>query len=383
MNSGERGRRMGGFALIGTENDMSLYPSLPLILVAAGVALLVAIAYLARLVRRHRRSLARLLKLAKANLDPLHIPASAWPALTDGGMQRLDFSGHWFGQTVKNTFGAAQPAPFSRPFTFQIIADDDIQLDFRLYAKTERGEARLFTENLAGVFRLLLETAVHSKMEALSAAMAEQARLTLYLQHDLRNLAQWVDWLATDLSTAENNDALLCIAQRLKNSAPHAARRAQHILNATCKSHPTLPPTRETITLSDAIHQSADHAGLNVAVNGDAVVLLRRDLFERTLENLFTNIAPLIRSHPSLSIAVEISHKAGRILAKIDMPRLAEVSQFPPEKLFEPFASGRPGGLGMGLYQAHKSLREAGGELTAEIHGDTVCFLLDLPGNQD
>ena len=85
-----------------------------------------------------------------------------------------------------------------------------------------------------------------------------------------------------------------------------------------------------------------------------------------------------------LKVAYFISlAKRQQNLAKINIPRLAEVAQLPPEKLFEPFASGRPGGLGLGLYQAHKSLREAGGELTAQVNGNTVCFLLDLPGNQD
>ena len=51
----------------------------------------------------------------------------------------------------------------------------------------------------------------------------------------------------------------------------------------------------------------------------------------------------------------------------------------PPDKLFEPFASGRPGGLGLGLYQARKSLNEAGGELRAEPSEAGLRFLLRMP----
>jgi hypothetical protein len=50
-----------------------------------------------------------------------------------------------------------------------------------------------------------------------------------------------------------------------------------------------------------------------------------------------------------------------------------------PEKLFEPFASGRPGGLGLGLYQARQSLRDAGGTLTAAVVGAQLRFELNLP----
>ncbi|MDO8351100.1 MAG: hypothetical protein Q7S94_08120, partial [Gallionella sp.] len=291
---------------------MSLYPSLPLILVAAGVALLSAGAYLMRLVGRHRRALSALLKLAQDDLDPLQLPVAAWPALADGGIKRLDFSGSWFGQPVQDTFGAATDA--SRPFHFKITANDDIRLNFHLYAQTDRGEARLFSENLAGVFRLLLETAVHSKMQALSAALAEQARLTLYLQHDLRNLAQWVEWLAADFADAQDDRALLGVAQRLRTGAPHAAARARHILEATCKRNASVPPALQTIALSAAILQSAEHAGIPVTINQNAFVLLQREQLDRTLDNLFANVASLLRQHPGRSIAVEITQETNKVL---------------------------------------------------------------------
>lgn len=354
---------------------MTLYLSLSLIFFVAGIALLAAVAYLARLVMRHRRSLCELLMLAQSGLDPLHLPAAAWPALTDGGIRGLSYSGFWFGQPVQGNFGAAQGN--HRPFTFGIIADEDIRLDFRLSARAKHGEARLFAENLAKVFRLLMETTVHSKMEALSAALTEQARLTLYLQHDLRNLAQWVEWLAADFREAKDATALLAVAQRLKNSAPHAAARARHILDATRKTR-TLPKP-QAITLGYAIRQAAEHAGLQITIKNNALVWLRRDLLDRTLDNLFSNVAPLLRSHNDMTTLVTITHADARVIATIIMPRLPEVAQLPPEHLFEPFASGRPGGLGLGLYQAHKSLLEAGGELAAELREHDICFSLRLP----
>lgn len=363
---------------------MSLYPSLPLILVAAGLALLAAIAYLMRLVRQHRRSLGALLKLAQTSHEPLELPAAAWPALNAGGIERLEYAGLWFGQPVHGEFGMAPDA--DRPFPFKITADEDIRLDFRLYSKTNRGEARLFAENLAGVFRLLLETAVHSKMAALTAALSEQARLSLYLQHDLRNLAQWVEWLAVDFTDAADDSHLLWVAQRLRTSAPHAAARAKHILNATCKTR--APPVAERVNLLAAILQSAEHAGIAVQFEQaetarNSWLLLRRDLLDRTLDNLFNNVAPLLRSEINKVVSISLTTEANKIVASIQIPRLDEVAQLAPEKLFEPFASGRPGGLGLGLYQAHKSVRQIGGELIAEICDQNICFQLSLPTAPD
>jgi nitrogen-specific signal transduction histidine kinase len=53
-----------------------------------------------------------------------------------------------------------------------------------------------------------------------------------------------------------------------------------------------------------------------------------------------------------------------------------------PVRLFEPFASGRPGGLGLGLYQARKSLQEAGGDLSAEVDAFGITFFLTIPQGQ-
>lgn len=356
---------------------MTPYSALPLIFVATGLALLLAVAYLARLVRRHRRSLGALLKLARSNMEPLQLPLAAWEALADGGIKRLDYAGSWFGQPVQGALGAAIEDCAAHPFAFKITTDGEVNLEFHLYAKTDRGEARLFAENLAEVFRLLLETSVHGKMEALSAALSEQARLTLYLQHDLRNLAQWVEWIASDFAIAADDEALLSIAQRLRSGAPHAASRARRILDATCNAGRA--PARQAVALAEIIHQAAEHAGITVIMEDDASVWLRRDLLERTLDNLLTNVAPLLRSHPGRNLNVAVSRDAGRVRVRMNLPRLAEVAQLSPEKLFEPFASGRPGGLGLGLYQAHKSLTEAGGDLAAEVCEEHICFRLSLP----
>lgn len=352
---------------------MTNYSSLPIIFIAEGLTLLAGVAYLAHLVGRHRRLLGALLKLAIKNRDPLRLPASAWPTLASGGIKRLHFSGTWFGQAVQGNFGAAQID--SQPFTFKVIANSDISIDFQLYAQADRGEARLFAENLAGVFRLLLETAVHSKMEALSAALAEQAKLTLYLQHDLRNLSQWVQWLAADFHDAKNNTDLLAVAQRLQLGAPHAAARARHILDATCKTRTQVQ--LQTVALADVIREAAEHAGINIAIAQDAHVLLHREFLDRTLDNLFANVAPLLRQHPDKVITVTINHLESKI--QIEIPRLTQIAQLPAERLFEPFSSGRPGGLGLGLYQAQKSIQQAGGDLTAELGENDIFFLLSLP----
>ncbi|MDD5612614.1 MAG: hypothetical protein PHF75_06210, partial [Gallionella sp.] len=287
---------------------MTLYASLPLLFVATGLVLLSAVTYLARLFRRHRRAISALLELAQSNLDPLQLPAAGWPALASGGIKRMEFSGNWFGQPVQNIFGAPPEECAPNTFSFSVISDGDIHLDFCCYSHNSRGESRLLAEHLSGVFHLLLETAVHSRMESLSAALAEQVRLMLYLQHDLRNLAQWVEWLAADFDAAQDDHELLAIALRLRTSSPHAATRAQRILDVICKPPDSVPAVEHPVRLNEVIRQAAEHAGIAVTLHDDrpdqeVSVWLHRELLNRTLDNLFTHAAPLLRSQPDMTIS--------------------------------------------------------------------------------
>ena len=73
--------------------------------------------------------------------------------------------------------------------------------------------------------------------------------------------------------------------------------------------------------------------------------------------------------------------KAAASEVRFFSPSLQGQRQISPAKLFEPFASGRPGGLGLGLYQARKSLQEAGGDLSAEIDANGIHFALSIPAS--
>jgi C4-dicarboxylate-specific signal transduction histidine kinase len=103
------------------------------------------------------------------------------------------------------------------------------------------------------------------------------------------------------------------------------------------------------------------------------------------LENLFSNLAPNWRDpqaeKPTLHLRNMAATATTSAMAEVEFfsPWPPAVEQVAPEKLFEPFASGRPGGLGLGLYQARKSLREAGGELRAEPSAEGLSFLLLIP----
>ncbi|MGE5386838.1 MAG: hypothetical protein ACM3SV_13235, partial [Betaproteobacteria bacterium] len=181
----------------------SVLNSLALGFVAVGLALLVAGFHLNRRARAQQRRMQNLLQLASLEIEPLELPAAAWPELAGAGWRYLHWEGSWFGQPVAGELGTP-PAAGSRaiPLDFELGNGEDIRLKLALTHEASGGEHRLFAEPLARVFVLLLEARLRARSEALSAALAERARLSLYLQHDMRNQAQWVSWVCADFIAA-------------------------------------------------------------------------------------------------------------------------------------------------------------------------------------
>jgi signal transduction histidine kinase len=234
----------------------------------------------------------------------------------------------------------------------------------------------MFAEHLARVFVLLLETSLHTRTEALSAALAERARLSLYLQHDMRNLAQWVGWVSADFTACTAPEALLAAAKRLRDNAPLARERAERLTAALGKQPAADLPCR--IDLRQAVSQAARLAGVEPDIAGEAQAWIAKGLLERALDNLFSNLAAAWRDAASVRPSLRL--RSGD-MAELEFfcPWPANIAPLAPEKIFEPFASGRPGGLGLGLYQARKSLREAGGELQATSSPSGLSFVLRVP----
>ncbi|MBK6999552.1 MAG: hypothetical protein IPH35_06150 [Rhodoferax sp.] len=363
----------------GVLNSLSL-----MFLVAGGTLWLTSLA-LTRRARQYQAAMQTLLKLASLNLEPLEIPAAAWPVLQTAGWQGLHWEGDWYGQDVQGTLGRTQDAMGAKAFVqnFALTSGTEVQLSVCLSHNTNLGERHLFASQLAQVFLLLLETRLRERTGALSVALAERARLSLYLQHDMRNMAQWVSWVSADFVSAQTPHALQDAAQRLKDNAPLAQERALRLIAALGKSPHAVHPCQ--IDLRLALDQAAQLAGLELQVEGAATAWIAPDALARALDNLLGNLASDWRNSstamPSVKLAELLPEGQRFPIASITLccPLPTHGMGVAPEKLFEPFASGRPGGLGLGLYQARQSLREAGGRLSASVQGAQLQFVLELP----
>lgn len=360
--------------------------SLALMLVLAGLTLLAISLLLTQRLRRHSLRLQTLLQIGGKNLAPLDMASAAWPILATAGWQQLAVTGDWFGSPIHTELRAAGTSAAAKPhqlLQFDINSETDVHLRLQLTHREGQGERWLLAEQLARVLALLIETSLRTRTEALSAALAERARLSLYVQHDMRNMAQWVNWVGTDLGACGTDPELLHLARRLQKNAPLAQERAQRLISALGQRPVDDTPGR--VDLGQVVMQAAHLAGLEVEVLGQAQGWIAKSLLARALDNLFSNLAPNWRASPQAKPVLRLhmlpASPSTKATAEIQLlsPWPPEAEQIAPEKLFEPFASGRPGGLGLGLYQARKSLREAGGDLQASLSAGGVNFVMRMP----
>jgi hypothetical protein len=237
---------------------------LSVIFILAGGVLLAASYRIAHLARRYRGRMENLLQLASRRSTRSKSPAQPGPTWRRAAGFVLEWDGVWFGQPVSGCLQAVAPAKrrATGPLCFELASGDEVRLVVRLIHGEAWGENRLFAEHLARVFVLLLETRLHARTEALSAALAERARLSLYLQHDMRNQAQWVLWVADDFAACTDDAALLTVARQLRENAELARDRAERLISALGRN-PTVEQAGR-IELHEAARQAARLAGIPV-----------------------------------------------------------------------------------------------------------------------
>lgn len=366
----------------------SVLTSLSLAFLAAGVTLLLTSQALARRARRYQLGMQALLQLSTSDMETLDLPRAAWPTLQAAGWCSLQWSGDWYGQKVRGQWGDLTRSP-SEPGgqVWEVHGGQDASLTIGLVHSMPRGEQHLFANHLAQVFVMLLETRLRERTGALSAALAERGRLSLYLQHDMRNLAQWVTWVSTDFVQASTPQALLQVAQRLQANAPLALERAQRLTAALGKAKQH--DVAQSMSLRSALEQAARLSGIEIDMEGDAKAWVAPDSLERALDNLLSNLASDWRNgavQAPRAVFAQVpptAEQTAQASLSLTFPIPAHGLSVPPEKLFEPFASGRPGGLGLGLYQARKCLQDSGGDLSATVVSQTLRFELRLPQECD
>lgn len=372
-------------------------------LVVAGLSVGLTLFWLRYLSRQHRRRMDQLLALREAlHDDLLGTLVLHQKTLADLGLRSLDWRGNWYGSPVFTRLGAKIPinlhegAPIlaldgdrvSDRVLHQRFDYDDISLEFRIGLKGLRGERHLFAVQAAEVLFAMIQGALAARQLALVAASSQRARVGVFLQHDMRNLAQWVQLVAEDFGSAQSDAELLARAKRLKKNAAHATQRAermsQALLNPAWQASASAPlephdtPGPESLDLAEHILQAAELHQVDVELVGTGRADWDSHALVAVLDNVLGNVSSLSRERMlPASCRVVIKQDAENTLVSMETSQLR--LEIPLEKLFEPWSSSGPVNKGLGMYQARKQAQAAGGDLFAESLGTGLRVVLSIP----
>lgn len=360
-------------------------------LMVAGLSIGLALLWLRRLSRLHRQRMDQLLALREAlHEDPLGTLARQQGTLARLGLRSIDWQGNWYGSPVSGSVGAKIPdAPAAQGQVLsQHFQYDDIALELRIGLRGLRGERRLFAMQAAELLFAMLQGALAARQLALVAAVSQRARIGVFLQHDMRNLAQWVQLVADDFAAARSDAALLASARRLRGNAALAANRAQGIMQALLNTGlaQTLAAGSEArwtaLDLAAHILQAGEMHQVAIDLEGSATLPWDAQALATVLDNVLGNVSGLSRerlmpAHCRVVIAQEGPTDSRVVCVRFETPQLA--LEIPLERLFEPWATSGSVNRGLGLYQARRQAQAAGGSLEAARMETGISVTLCLP----
>jgi signal transduction histidine kinase len=354
-------------------------------LVAAGLSVGITLLWLRYLSRLHRQRTDQLLALRdELHEDPLGTLLRHQHTLAQVGLCSIDWQGSWYGAPVAGSLGAsvkpAQTPGTGTAVLSQLFQYDDISLTLRVGLKGLHGERRLFAMQAAEVLFAMLQGALSARQLALVAAVNQRARVGVFLQHDMRNLAQWVQLVADDFGAADTDDILMLRARRLRSNAALAAERAQRMAQALLNpAWQTSAQTQLTaLDLAAQILQAGQLHQVEIELEGAATLQWDGAALATVLDNLLGNVSGLSRERLRVAhCRVVISEAGQHIRVSFETPHLP--LELPLEKLFEPWSNPRALNKGLGMYQARKQAEQAGGQLYAEHLGSGIRVVLCLP----
>ena len=347
----------------------NLYPFLIII----GTSILAGAGWLLYQYRMQALRIQELIRLnEELEYDLPDFLRQCWQYLKKGGFRGINWSLDWFGTTVSGADGMAEGPTIEKRFEVQ-----EISLVIHLYLGKSGWEQRYFSATLAENFFLLVRMNLWIKLGTVKGAFDQSAKMTVFLQHDVKNMAQLISLAADQLANPVPGQEKK-VLESLRSAIPAVRDRAQHMLNQLTKTPDTGKETEQQLEL--VLQQTASAYELPVMVSGSAVVNVQKDTLQSIIDNLLGNYSRQSKkqNQPKLDLQISLKHD-GDFVTTLITDRNGEPCLW-PERLFEPFWSEHGSGLGIGLYQARQQATAIGGKLTVDALPDKpLCFILSLP----
>lgn len=348
------------------------------LLILVGATIGAVLTYLANRSRHTSRLTLDLIQCnERCRFDALDFLNAAWPILSEAGFNGLLWQTDWYGAVKKGSVGLAKGTSVQR-----VLEASEIKLMITLTLPTVRGEDRYFREALAATFFLLLQCDLWVKVGSVSAAAAELSRFALFLRHDMKNYAQYIE-LLDDQVRACNAEQAASLLERLQRTTPILRDRTAAMLQAL-QGHNSPSMQSQITQLTPFIQKTAAIHGLNCQIRDNGYSTTTPEtVLDTVFDNLFKNYADLAlrKNSPPPCLTIDICLQEDKLVIRIADPEADAAPHL--ERFFEPFWTDHPKGMGIGLYQARQTLLANNGSFGVKVaENGGPLFTLTLPHSQ-
>lgn len=343
--------------------------------IVSGIVILVATFYILWRSQKQRALGLELRRTNSAcNFDLLDFIQESWPTLTAGGFNGLDAHIVWFGTPIRISLGNTGANE-----TQLACKAPEIDLAITLYSSWSKWEHQLIGELLSDIYFTLLHMNIWIKTGQVRSAFEQQARKSVFLQHDLRNLLQIIDLSLHGISN-KNQISQGQLSNLLHFSLPAIEDRVKRIeqcirndnegsFNCRTDVDTILQHGLQLLGLQPNLHGSA---GMTSIPEANLKVILDSLLGAIVLASGVRN------SMRNLDIRIIKPTEAGVIKLSI-YTRIIMRDRLDRARLFEPFWNSKTGDQSIGLYNARRLAQLWGGGLKIECCVDSLVFHLELP----
>ena len=343
-----------------------------ILLLAVGLTILGVPFYLRRKSLRAMKVLDQLYQLNQSvNQDPLVFLDQAWSELAQMPFFGLKAAINWFGVHQLKEFGIDKGE--KHKFDLQV---GEMAITLTFFRHKVSGEQLWLLNLVQRAFVTLLHFDMSAKQTEINTSTERLKQLSLFLQHDMKNIAQFIQLLEEEIKEAQTPEEKQQLVDFLHSVVPAMRLRADRTLHRLLKAKKSMDKEEPLVSCVDTLHNLAERLQVPVAIEAKADGQVPQSLMTLVADYVLDDFNKHAHGQ-KVQVKIHAAERGEQLVLHFSASGQAQKAPV-PLRAFEPFWSTSSSGMGLGLYLVKTLLDEVGGSLQLDEEGG-FKLLIHLP----